>query len=190
MMPPMTGSYEGIDPAAFRAAMRRFPGQVCVLTAANGAERIAMTATAVTSVSAEPPQMLACVHAGNRTAGLITQAGVFGVNLLSRGQSDVASQCALPGLDAAQRFSAGSWRTGPACGVPLLEGATVAFECRLADTLDAGTHRIFVGLIRAVTLHHDEPLLYHDAAYRQLAPQHPSLAAGLAAKWDSAIRGF
>ena len=46
-----------LDPVAFRAAMRTVPGAVAVITAEHDGVRNGMTATAVCSVSAHPPQL-------------------------------------------------------------------------------------------------------------------------------------
>ena len=50
-----------IDPGAFRAAMARFPGAVTIITARHGSERRGITATAVCSVTADPPIVWLCV---------------------------------------------------------------------------------------------------------------------------------
>ena len=51
----------------FRKAMRRLTSAVTVITTAHEDRRYGMTATAVTSVSADPPSLLICV---NRSASL------------------------------------------------------------------------------------------------------------------------
>ena len=88
----------------FKRAMRALPAQVAVISSAAGDMRIAMTATAVTSLSAEPPQLLICVHQQARPAAVIREAAAFAVNLITNKQVDIATQCALPGLDPKQRF--------------------------------------------------------------------------------------
>lgn len=176
-----------IDTATFRAAMRRLPAQVAVISAQAGDLRIAMTATAVTSLSAEPPQLLVCVHHMARPAAVIAAAGAFGVNLLAAGQQDVATQGALPGLEPEERFARGHWQPGPAHAAPLLEGATVALDCRLVESIRSGTHLIFIGLIGAARFAPAaQPLLYHDGRYCELAAQ-PGVNP---LDWETAMRGF
>jgi len=170
----------------FKAAMRALPAQVAVISAQAGDLRIAMTATAVTSLSAEPPQLLICVHKMARPAAVIVEAGAFAVNLAGAQQMDVANQCALPALTPEQRFERGTWTTSATLGQPLLDGALVNFDCRLVSQAEHGTHYIFVGLIAGVRFSQGAPLLYHDASYREVGARLDALHL----EWDSATRGF
>ena len=60
-----------VDVAAFRAAMARFPGAVTIVTARDGDERRGITATAVCSVSAEPPSLLVCLNKRTGTCAAV-----------------------------------------------------------------------------------------------------------------------
>ncbi|SLN28130.1 NADH-dependent flavin reductase [Aquimixticola soesokkakensis] len=177
---------QGIGIADFKAAMRALPAQVAVISAQAGDLRIAMTATAVTSLSAEPAQLLICVHKMARPAAVIRDAGAFAVNLVSSAQMAVANQCALPALTPEQRFEQGTWTRSDSLGQPLLDGALVNFDCRLVSQAEHGTHYVFVGLIEAVRFAQGKPLLYHDASYREVGPRLDALHL----EWDSATRGF
>lgn len=176
----------GIGTDDFKRAMRALPGQVTVISSAQDDSRIAMTATAVTSLSAEPPQILICVHRAARPAAIIREANAFAVNLLHTGQVDVATQCALPGLDPEQRFEKGSWTTSAITAQPLLDGAMVNFDCRLASCNEQGTHFVLVGLIEAVRFAEGNPLLYHDASYRHIGDRLDALHL----EWDNTGFGF
>ena len=58
----------GVDPAAFRRALAQLAGGVVVVTSADAEDAPAgVTATAVCSVSLEPPLVLVCLSAGSRT---------------------------------------------------------------------------------------------------------------------------
>jgi flavin reductase (DIM6/NTAB) family NADH-FMN oxidoreductase RutF len=46
----------------FRAAMRKLAGTITIVSATDGKQRYALVATAVTSVSLEPPTLLVCVN--------------------------------------------------------------------------------------------------------------------------------
>ena len=176
----------GIGLDDFKRAMRALPAQVAVISAASDEGRIAMTATAVTSLSAEPPQLLVCVHRMARPAAVIRAAGAFAVNLVHAGQVDVATQCALPGLDPERRFDKGDWTRSALTGQPLLEDAMVSFDCHLASQSEQGTHHVFVGRIEAVRFGAGSPLLYHDASYRHIGDRLDALHLD----WDSTGLGF
>ncbi|MBV8805987.1 MAG: flavin reductase, partial [Sinobacteraceae bacterium] len=50
-----------VDPLQFKAGMRRLAAAVCLITSTTSAgEKVGLTATAVCSVSAEPPTLLCC----------------------------------------------------------------------------------------------------------------------------------
>ena len=148
--------------------------------------RIAMTATAVTSLSAEPPQLLICVHQQARPAAVIREAAAFAVNLITNKQVDIATQCALPGLDPKQRFDKGAWTASPMLRQPMLDDALINFECRLASAAEHGTHLVFVGLIESVRFSDGRPLLYHDASYREIGDRLDSLHL----EWDNTGLAF
>ena len=71
-----------VDPDSFRAAMARFPGAVTIVSARAATGRLGLTATAVCSVSAEPPSLLACVNRRTGTCAAVADSGLFNVSLL------------------------------------------------------------------------------------------------------------
>ncbi|NTF97924.1 flavin reductase family protein [Rhizobium rhizogenes] len=170
----------------FKLAMRALPAQVCIIASRSGDMRIAMTATAVTSLSAEPPQLLICVHHQSRPTAVIREARAFSVNLVPATLVDVATQCALPGLEPEERFRTGRWRTSANLGQPLLDDALVGFECSLASDARHGTHHVLTGLIHQVCFAVGRPLLYHDASYREIGLRLDAIHLG----WDTAVQGF
>lgn len=161
----------GIDTDGFKRAMRALPAQVAVISAQVGDNRIAMTATAVTSLSAEPPQLLICVHKMARPAAVIIKAKAFAVNLVNTAQIDIATQCALPGLEPEERFKLGNWHASEVLDQPFLKNALVNFECRLVSQSEHGSHYVFVGLIEGLDFTEGSPLLYHEASYRSIGKQ-------------------
>ena len=59
---------------AFKAAMRRVPTGVTIVTTTLDGVAKGFTANAFASVSAEPPTILVCVNRRSRTHPLISQA--------------------------------------------------------------------------------------------------------------------
>ena len=74
-----------VDQARFTAGMRHLAAGVTLVTTAGGGSRAGLTATAVCSVSAEPPQLLACVNREADAHRLLLATGHLAVNLLSAG---------------------------------------------------------------------------------------------------------
>ena len=109
--------------ADFLAGMRRLAGGVTIVTARLGDLRAGLTATSVCSLTAEPPQLLACVHRDADAHGLILESGYFAVNVLT-GSSRIwpTISVAATGAMARRVSSAGHWVDG-ATGVPVLVDA-------------------------------------------------------------------
>ncbi|PWR19181.1 flavin reductase family protein [Zavarzinia compransoris] len=149
---------------AFKGAMRRLAATVTVISTGDGSERHGMTATAVTSVTTDPPALLICV---NKTASLhpVLATGTrFCVNLLKDSHAEVAG--AFGGrLQGPERFGTGDWASN-AHGVPYLTDAQANLFCRVDALMLYGTHTIFVGLVEDVRLFGDiSPLIYQDGRY-------------------------
>lgn len=152
------------DSAAFKTAMRRVPAPVTVISAAHRGERRGLTATAVCSVSAEPPQLLVCVNKRVQAHDAIGLAGYFGVNYLSHGQADVAHAFSSPSGAPGARFETGDWTEGET-GAPLLRDALATFECRVVQAVDGGTHTLYIGEIVGMTDRDDLSLLYKSGLF-------------------------
>lgn len=157
-----------LDPAQFKAGMRRLAGGVALVTTRRGGAHHGLIATAVTSLSAEPPSLLVCVNETASIHAALTETDAFCVNLLSSGQDTIAARFASP-KDRETRFEAGSW-SALATGAPALEGAQVSFDCRAAGSARFGTHTVFFGEIVALTDWGTacDPLVYHDGRFRRL----------------------
>ena len=157
--------FDGVSDDEFKLVMRRFAASVNVITSAEGVKKSGMTATAVCSVSANPPSALIIVNKSNRSHPIIAGTKAFAVNVLSANQKHVAGHFAskLPDPFADIPHSIGK------TGCPIIEGADAHIECTVFEQLDVGTHTIFVGKIVAAGAAHGEPLLYHDGRYVGLA---------------------
>jgi flavin reductase (DIM6/NTAB) family NADH-FMN oxidoreductase RutF len=151
----------------FRQAMRRFPAAVTVVTARGNEGDCGMTATAVTSLSMDPPSLLVCV---NRNAGFhrtIEESGHFCINVLREGQHQISAN--FGGAKPSQeRFSEGDWREQH--GLLYLADAQAAIFCRKTATFAHSTHTIVVGEATGLILHDTvAPLLYIDGRYATLS---------------------
>ena len=70
--------------------MALLPTGVTMVTATAPQGPAGATANAVTSLSLDPPLMLACLDRGSRTLGVVREAGRFGVSVLAAGQEELA----------------------------------------------------------------------------------------------------
>jgi len=153
-----------IDAAGFKKGMRHLAASVTLITTRHGDVRGGLTATAVCSVSAEPPQILICVNKTASAHDPIGHAGFFCVNILSPGHRKIAERFAgMDGVEGDERFhDMGDWNS-LSTGAPVLKGCPVSFDCRLVSKVSAGTHTIYIGEIVDLALDPEaHALLYAD----------------------------
>jgi len=150
----------------FKSGMRQMAAGVNVITVNDNGHRDGMTATAACSVSGEPPQLLICVNRSAFPYKLIVRTEAFCLNVLASDHVNLAKSFAgMDDLDRFQRFDSAGWTT-LVTGAPALDGALVNFDCEVADTIQSGTHTIFIGRIVSVRTNDDgEPLIYANGGF-------------------------
>ena len=79
-----------VSAASLRSAMAHFPTAVTIVTAPGADGPAGLAANAVTSLSLDPPLMLACLDVSSRTLAAIRGAGRFGINVLAAEHEPVA----------------------------------------------------------------------------------------------------
>lgn len=147
----------------FRLAMRRVAATVNVISLTVDGRPLGITATAVSSLSMEPPSLLVCINQGATVHASMADMATFRVNILHRDQEDIARMFADRAQEG-QRFSEG-WELS-AEAPPLLVGAQASVLCRRIDQHRFGTHSIFIGVIEDVCVRDDvAPLLYWSGRY-------------------------
>src|SRR4029453_1507179 len=105
--------FMSIDPAAFKRGMRHLAASVTLITTRHRELRGGLTATAVCSVSAEPPQILVCVNKTASAPASIGEAGFFCVNILAPSHRKLAERFAgMDDVEGDDRFrDMGEWST-------------------------------------------------------------------------------
>ena len=146
---------------SFREAMRHVAATVYAVTTTYEGRDYGILATAVSSLSFDPPSLLTCI---NRDASLhepLAKAERFCVNILGLSNRDVAEHFMIP---VPERFAVGEWEEHH--GVPVLTNAQSSLICTVANRHEFGTHTIFVGeLIEANHREDATPLTYFDRNY-------------------------
>lgn len=134
----------------FRDAMARLGAAVNVVTSGGPAGRAGFTASAVCSVTDNPPTLLVCLNRSSSAAAVVLANGVLCVNTLAHGQRAISDAFAgAGGLTGEQRFGVGSW-SALATGAPVLDEAAVSFDCRIVDVVEKGTHSVLFAEIQAI----------------------------------------
>ncbi|ANU07935.1 flavin reductase family protein [Paraurantiacibacter namhicola] len=157
--------------AVFGDAMRHVTATVHAITAGRDGDRHGILATAVSSLSFDPPSLLVCI---NRSASLhqpLATAEIFAVNVLGLENKELAQLF----VDARgeDRFSLGDWQD--VAGAPVLQDAQSTFVCRTVDRHEFGTHTIFIGeLVHAAHRRNSAPLTYYDREFIDPASADPA----------------
>ena len=148
----------------FKAAMRRFAVSVSIVTISGETTHSGMTATAVSSVSVQPPSLLVCVNRSTRVHVELQRGRTFCVNFLSHDHSALSG--AFGGrLSAEDRFSLGAWAVEDG-QPPYLRDAQANLFCTVDATFEYGSHTIFIGRVESVRLSGVlRPLVYADGRY-------------------------
>ncbi len=155
-----------LNSLTFRQTMGRFATGVTVVISQAGAERHAMTANSVTSVSLDPLLVLFCPNKQSQIAQALDRTTGFSLNILRADQ------------DALSMYFAEMWKAPeppafafePWVGAPRLAGCLAALGCELHRVYDGGDHWIVVGRVLALYQGAEPhlPLVFFGGRYRRL----------------------
>lgn len=144
--------------------MGHFASGVTVITALRDGLPFGTTASAVTSLSLEPPMLLICMNKQSETGKAVAATGCFGVNILGADQVDLAERFAQKGGDkfAGVPVTPGTW------GEPLFDDALATLECRVAEETSGGTHFVFLAEVVSGAARGGTPLAYFRGEFGRL----------------------
>jgi len=158
-----------VDLAGFRNAMALLGGAVSVITTDGPAGRYGFTASAVCSVTDQPPTLLVCMNRSSHANVHFKTNGVLAVNVLTAEHQDISGVFANREMNAEQRFASAQWHTMES-GAPLLDESLVSFDCRIAQAHEVGSHTIFYCEILDLRMGaSQEGLVYFNRAYHRLS---------------------
>jgi flavin reductase (DIM6/NTAB) family NADH-FMN oxidoreductase RutF len=158
----------GVTAAEFRHAIGHFATGVTVVTSiSSDGHPVGTTASAVTSLSLEPPLLLVCFDRASVTLQAVRAHGAFVVNILAAPQQHLSANFARRGLTAA--WDEVRHRPGRN-GLPRLDGVLATLECAVEEHLSGGDHEIVVGRVQDVETNGRDaaPLLYFRGRYGRL----------------------
>lgn len=156
--------------ADFLAALRRVPEPVAVVASDGPSGPGAVTVTAFSSVSADPPTILICLESRGSAARSIIENRRFTVNFLSDEDRGLSEFCAGHGGAAhADRLADPGWHRGED-GLPAWGRAVAVLSCSLNKLVEIGSHRLLISrVLRAGPGPAEAPLLYRARAYHRLS---------------------
>jgi 4-nitrophenol 2-monooxygenase / 4-nitrocatechol 4-monooxygenase, reductase component len=149
----------------FREVIGHFASGVTVITALLDGRAHGTTASAVTSLSLEPPMVLICMNKTSETGRAISVSGCFAINVLSEDQHGAALRFAGKGDD---KF-AGVATTPGVWSEPLLDEALATLECRVVEDTTGGTHWVFLAEVDHASSRPGTPLAYYRGEFHSLS---------------------
>ncbi|CAN5612077.1 flavin reductase family protein [soil metagenome] len=157
-----------VESAEFRRILGHWTTGVAVVSTVteDGAPR-GLTASAVASVSLQPPLVLVCVERRADTHEYISSAGFFSISILPQSAERIARRFAGDATDA--KFDGIAYHS-EATGAPVLDDALAWIDCRVRFVHDGGDHTIFVGEVLAGDAREGEPLVYYRSGFNRLLP--------------------
>ena len=159
-----------VAPERYRTVMGHFATGVTVVTANSEHGPVGMTANAVCSLSLDPLLLLVCFDNGSRTLPLVRGSGRFGVNVLAKGQEQLARLFASKTPEH-EKFAEVPHSVHD--GIPVIEGVLAWVGCTLQQLIPGGDHTIGIGAVTAAELgpahrpdsRSGEPLIWYRGSY-------------------------
>ncbi|QBR03690.1 flavin reductase family protein [Paraburkholderia pallida] len=158
--------------SAFRSAMRQYAASVNIVTCCTHGTWYGMTATAITSLCADPPSLLLCINRDNNFHAAISEASEFCVNLLATQHQEISVAFSRTVTNPLEKFSTGRWNCD-SDGIPYLADSPVNIFCDIASNFSFGTHDIVVGTCKRILgsehTGKSSPLLYTNGQYTSVS---------------------
>ncbi len=158
------GTQKAVTDEVFRDMIGRFASGVTVITTTADDGDHGTTASAVSSLSMDPPMLLICLNKTSDTKTAILESGVFGVNILAEHQDQIAYKFARKGQDKFEGVEVLRGRTG----IPLIENALAHLECEVNETVTGGTHTVFLARVKEASGTEGAPLTYFRGRFGRL----------------------
>jgi flavin reductase (DIM6/NTAB) family NADH-FMN oxidoreductase RutF len=146
----------------FRETLALWPSGVTVVTAREGEIPLGMTVSSFSSLSLDPPLVLACIAKSAKSHDGIVAAPGFAIHVLSRDQEDISRLFARPGPE---KFDGIAASEGP-YRAPVLPLGVARLMCAHHAGIDGGDHTILIGRVLEVERTDQPPLIYWDRDYR------------------------
>lgn len=160
-----------VTPEGYRAALRRHPAGVAVITLTSSAGPVGFTATSFASLSLTPPLVSFNITHTSSSVAALRAADAVVVHLLGEHQLDVAQRFSRT---AEHRFSDENLWTTIESGEPLLLGTPTWLRVNLRQLIPAGDSTLVIGEVTRINCEESAgtpaPLLYHDGTFLGAGP--------------------
>ncbi|MCF6358912.1 MAG: flavin reductase, partial [Draconibacterium sp.] len=126
-------------------------------------------------ITSSPAQIAVSCHKNNATAEVILKRKVFSISVLKKeSETSLIGEFGFMSSADVDKFRNVETKTAKS-GAPIVLNSTIAwFDCKVVNTIDVGSHILFIGeVLDADVLSGDEPLTYdyYREKYRMLSPK-------------------
>ncbi|ABG96178.1 probable flavin oxidoreductase [Rhodococcus jostii RHA1] len=162
----------GIGAEDYRAALRRHPAGVTIVTLDSGSGPVGFTASSFSSVSLDPPLVSFNIANTSSSIDALHSADSLVIHLLGEHQQHLAQRFSR---SADQRFADESLWARLDTGEPVLHGTPSWLRVIVDQLIPVGDHTLVIGLVTRVHAEADDdsasaPLLYHEGRYYRPTP--------------------
>jgi flavin reductase (DIM6/NTAB) family NADH-FMN oxidoreductase RutF len=136
-----------------------YPAPVALVTCSRKGDDPNIITIAWTGVvSSEPPTVGIAIRPSRHSHGLVAFSREFGINFPKRGDLEKVDFCGVASGKKVNKFEKCEYTPfrGKEIHTPLIKECPVNLECVVTDTLDLGSHTLFLG--KVVAAHVDEDL--------------------------------
>ena len=117
-----------------------------------------VTVAWVGTVNSEPPMVSVSLRKERYSHGLISGSGEFVVNLVDEGLAKATDFCGVRSgrdVNKAETLGLKLVKADGMDAAPRVDGAPVSLSCRVRQTLELGSHDMFIGEVTAVSVRED-----------------------------------
>ncbi|CAN5530186.1 flavin reductase family protein [soil metagenome] len=164
--PPYDLHAPPVSPATFKDALAQLASGVAIVSCWDGASPRGLLVSSITGLSVDPPRLLFCVRKEASSHDALLRAGRCGVAVLAEDDQAEALRFSTPGLGH-ERFDPGRWTVSPDAP-PAYRGGLSTTTCLIDQTIETGSHTVFIVSATAVRLTPGRPLVAHDRAFQRL----------------------
>ena len=133
----------------------KIPNALALVGSRAGDERNAMTTSWITQLSMEPVLIGVGVDNSAVTHRLIRDGGSFTVNLWDADDTKVFVKFSKPAIDDGATLNGRPVRAATT-GAPVFDDAIAWLDCAVRQSVDLGTHTLFIGEVVDAAINNDE----------------------------------
>jgi len=134
-----------MDDVVKKTTLRMIPYGIYILTAkSDNGEIAASTVNWVTQTSFDPPLLVVGVKVGSNSLASIKSGQKFALNMLDKTQAGLAFTFFKPAVLEGGKLNGEAYHNGEN-GLPIIDSAPAAVECKVIDIIEQGDHHIVVG---------------------------------------------